>query len=112
MSVINPANATKNDLIVALVQKELKFSALLSSLITDVSAYATKGNKSIEFPKLTSFTATNRAFGVAGVDSVIVDTTDSLALSNNLFISYIIDTSSAIQSSINWILTASLICVQ
>lgn len=102
MAVINPSNATKNDLITALVQKELAFSAMLMPLITNVSQFAVKGNKTIEFPKLTSFSVANRAFGVAGVDSVVVDTTDSLPLDQNAFLSYIIDTSSAIQSSINW----------
>lgn len=102
MAAINPSNATKNDLIVALVQKELKFSALLAGLVTDVSQFAVKGNKTVEFPKLTSFTVANRAFGAAGVESVISETTDSLALSENAYLSYIIDTSSAIQSSINW----------
>lgn len=102
MSAINPSNATKNDLIVAMVQKELKFSAMLAGLVTDVSAFAVKGAKSIEFPKLSSFTVSNRAFGVAGSESVVADTTDALPLDKNAYLSYIIDTKSAIQSSINW----------
>ena len=102
MSAINPSNNTKNDMIVALVQKELKFSAILASLCTDVSAFAVKGAKQIEFPKLSSFTAGTRAFGVAGAESVITDTTDVLPLDKSAYLSYIIDTKSALQSSLSW----------
>ncbi len=102
MAAINPSTATKNDMIVALVQKELLFNAMLAPLVTNVSQFAVKGNKSVEFPKLTSFTAGLRAFGTAGVESVISESTDVLNLDQNLYIAYIIDTSSAIQSSINW----------
>lgn len=102
MPVINPSNATKNDLIVALVQKELQFSAMLGSLVTDVSSFAQKGMKTIAFPKLSSFTVANRAFGIAGTTSVITDTTDTLALTESAYVSWLIDTKSALQSSINW----------
>jgi hypothetical protein len=102
MSVINPSNTTKNDMIVALVQKELQFSALLAGLVTNVSQFAVKGNKSVEFPKLTSFSVANRSFGSAGTDSVISETVDTLNLNQNAYLSYIIDTASAIQSSISW----------
>lgn len=107
MSVINPSNATKNDLIVALVQKELAFSAMLGSLVTDVSAFAQKGMKSIAFPKLSSFTVSNRAFGSAGTATTISDTVDNLNLSENAYVSYLIDTKSALQSSIQWEMEAA-----
>jgi hypothetical protein len=102
MSVINPSNVTKNDLIVALVQKELQFSAMLGSLVTDVSAFAQKGMKTIAFPKLSSFSVSNRAFGTAGSATTISDTVDVLNLNESAYVSYIIDTKSALQSSINW----------
>ena len=47
--------ATKMDVIAAMVQKELKFKAVLSRYFEDVSAFAIKGAKSITFPKLSSF---------------------------------------------------------
>lgn len=93
---------TKNDLITALVQKELKFSAMLAGMVTDVSQFAQKGVKSISFPKLTSFTVGNRAFGIAGTESTISATTEKLDLDQNAYIAWVIDPKDAIQSTVEW----------
>ncbi len=93
--------ATKADLIAAVVQKELQFQAKLLPYVTDVSNFAVKGAKTIEFPKLTSFSITNRAEGSPGDSSVLTSATDSIALSFNAYCAWIIDSMSEVQTSIN-----------
>ena len=57
---------TKQDLVAAIVQKELAFQAKLVPTISNWSALAVKGAKSINIPRAASFTVTNRASGAAG----------------------------------------------
>jgi N4-gp56 family major capsid protein len=94
--------ATKQELIAALVQKELKASSILISYVNDVSAFAVKGTKSISFPKLGSLTAANRASGVAGVPQTAAATVDKLDLNQTPYVSYVIDPNDEIQSTLNW----------
>jgi len=93
--------ATKNDLITSLVQKELKFRAKLLASVTDLSSYAGKGMKSISFPKLSSFTVENRASAVPGTIQALSATTDKLDLNLNAYVSWLIDSSDEIQSSMD-----------
>lgn len=93
---------TKMDVITALVQKELKFKAKLAPFFTDVSKFAVKGAKTISFPKLGSFTVTERASGVAGDASLINATTDTLALNIPAYIAYIIDSNDSVQSTLEF----------
>lgn len=95
-------DATKQDLVAALVQKELKFMAKLLPSVTDVSSFAVKGAQSISFPKLGSFTVTNRAAGAQGDATVIASTADQLLLDKNAYIAYIVDPSEEIESVLNW----------
>ena len=92
--------ATKQDLIAAVVQKELAFRAKLMPTITDVSRFAIAGSKTIEFPKLTSFTVINRTEGVAGDSSVLTASTDIMNLDFNAYVAWIIDSMTAKQSNI------------
>ena len=92
--------ATKQDLIAALVQRELQFKAKLLPYFTDVSAYCIPGSKSISFPKLTSFTVVDRAEAAAGDATALTATVDQLSLDNNAYIAYIIDSMTKKQSSI------------
>jgi hypothetical protein len=94
--------STKQDIISAVVQKELKFAAMLAPYFYDVSQFAVKGMKSITFPKLGSFTAVNRASGAAGDATVVVATGDKMDLDQTPYISYIIDPNDAIQSTVMW----------
>jgi hypothetical protein len=94
--------ATKQDVISAIVQKELKFKAQLAPYFTDVSRFAVKGMKSIAFPKLGSFTVALRATGAAGDASVVTSTVDTMLLDHNAYIAYIVDPADAIQSTIEW----------
>lgn len=91
---------TKQDLIAATVQKELAFAAKLSPFVTDVSVFAVDGMKQISFPKLSSFTVSNRAEGVAGEATALTATVDSLLLDQNAYVSWIIDAMTMKQANI------------
>lgn len=93
---------TKMDLIIAMAQRELKASAQLAGFFSDKSQFATKGNKSVSFPKLTSFTAQDRASGVAGAEQVVSASVDQLLLNKNKQVLWVIDPSDEIQSTLNW----------
>lgn len=92
--------ATKQDLIAAIVQKELAFNAKLMPTITDVSQFCVPGAKTISFPKLSSFTVIDRASGVQGDASVLTSSVDVLDLEWNAYVAWIIDSSDEIQSAI------------
>jgi N4-gp56 family major capsid protein len=104
MSVISNTQMapTKMDLIVAAAQRELKASAQLAGFFSDKSQFAIKGSKSVSFPKLTSFTAQNRASGTAGTEQVVSSTVDKLDLDKNKQVLWVIDPSDEIQSTLNW----------
>lgn len=93
--------ATKQDLIAALVQRELAFKAKLLPYFTDVSAFAIPGSKSISFPKLTSFTVIDRVEAAAGDASALTATVDTLSLDFNAYVAYIIDSMTKKQANIN-----------
>lgn len=91
---------TKQDLIAALVQKELAFNAVLTRWFTDLSVLATPGSKSVSVPKLTSFTVVDRAEGSEGEATALTASVDQLLLDKNAYVSWIIDPVTAIQSNI------------
>lgn len=93
---------TKMDLIVEMAQRELKAQAQLAGFFTDKSAFAVKGAKSVSFPKLSSFTAQDRASGVAGVEQVVTASVDTLLLNKNKQVLWVIDPADEIQSTLNW----------
>lgn len=94
---------TKQDLISAFVQKELKENASLLPLISDLSSLAIKGAKSVSVPKLSSFTVNDRAFGVAGTESApLIDAVDTINLDKNKYIKVGYDAADAIQSTIDY----------
>lgn len=93
--------ATKMDLIATAVQRELAFRAKMVPTITDVSQFAEPGLKSIEFPKLGSFTVQKRVEGSAGDATVLVSSTDVMNLDQNAYVAWIIDATSRIQSRID-----------
>jgi hypothetical protein len=94
--------ATKQDLIAAVVQKELKHRAILAPFFMDLSSLAVKGAKTVSIPKMTSFTAIDRASGVAGDSTVLTAAVDQMALEWNAYVAWLIDESDAVQSSIDW----------
>lgn len=91
---------TKADIIAAVVQKELAFASKLLPFVTDVSQWAVKGAKTINIPKLTSFTITNRASGVQGDSSVLTSAVDTISLNFNAYCAWIIDSFDETQTSI------------
>lgn len=99
---------TKMDFIASLVQKELKESASLLPFVTDYSALAGKGVKSIEIPKLSSFTVQSRAFGAAASENAALsDSTDVINLDQNKIILFGYDSKDAIQSTIEYKMMAA-----
>jgi hypothetical protein len=98
----NEMNATKQDLIAALVQKELKFASKLAGRATDVSRFAVKGAKTVSFPRLGSFTITNRAAGTPEDAAAISSSADQLDLSFVAHVNYIVDPAEAIESVLDW----------
>ncbi len=92
---------TKQDLIAAAVQRELKHNTKLLPFVTDVSQFAVKGAKSISFPKLSSFTVENRASATAGTVQHLTAAVDKLDLNFNAYVSWLIDASDEAQSTID-----------
>lgn len=93
--------ATKQALISSLIQKELKFKSKLLPTVTDLSAFAVKGAKSISFPKLTSFTVQNRGSAVAGDIQALTSSVDTLDLNINAYVSFLIDSFDMQQTAID-----------
>jgi hypothetical protein len=93
---------TKQDVIAAIAQRELKFAAKLAPFFTDLSSLAVKGAKSISVPKLGSFTAVNRASAAAGDATVIGATVDTLALNQTSYLSWIVDSADEVQSTLDY----------
>jgi hypothetical protein len=104
MSVIaNTETApTKMELIIAAAQRELKFQSKMAQFFYDASPFATKGNKSVSFPKLSSFQALDRASGAAGVLQAIASSAEKLDLDKVKQVLWLIDPQDEIQSTLNW----------
>lgn len=103
----NVLTAAKQDLIGALVQRELLESASLLNVCTDYSNLAVKGSKSVSIPKLTSFTVQDRAFGAAGSENAaLVTAVDTINLDKNKYIKFGYDSADEQQASINYLTTA------
>jgi hypothetical protein len=93
--------ATKQDLIAALVQKELKFQAKLVGTVTDVSPFAVKGAKSVSFPNAGSFTVENRATATAGLIQDLTFTAEQLLLDQRLYVGWLVDSVDEYQSNVD-----------
>jgi hypothetical protein len=102
------ASNTKNDLIIAAVQKNLIEKSVLAPLVRDVSAFAIKGAKSIEVPRLSNFTVQDRTFGATGDAEALLDSADQINFDFNAYIAYLYDSRSVYQSSIDWQVEAAL----
>lgn len=92
--------ATKNDLIIALVQAELISESILAPTILDVSKFAKKGSQSISFPKAGSFTVENRASGVAATVQNLTFAADKMDLEFRATVSWLIDSMDELQSAV------------
>jgi hypothetical protein len=94
-------SATKQEIIAAMVQRELKFQAKLIGTVLDVSAFAVKGSKSASFPKTGSLTVENRASGVAGNAQALTFATDKLDFDQRAYICWIIDSVDEYQANVD-----------
>jgi hypothetical protein len=98
---------TKQDVISAMVQRELLESASLLPCLGNYSNLAVKGSKQIELPQYSSFTVQDRAFGAAGSENAaLTDSTDVIALSKNKYIKFGYDAADAIQSTTDYLAEA------
>jgi hypothetical protein len=103
MSAQNLVN-TKQDLIAALVQRELKEGASLLPCVGDYSNLAVKGSKTISLPQLSSFTVQDRAFGSAATENAaLTDSADQIALDKNKIVLFGYDAHDAQQSTIDYL---------
>lgn len=91
---------TKQALIAALVQKELASKTVLGNFFANMSMFAVPGAKTISFPKLSSFTVSNRTEGVAGEATALTASLDTMLLDQNAYVAWIIDAMTLIQSNI------------
>lgn len=73
-------SATKNDLKIAFVQRELISKAVVMPSIADFSAFAAKGSKQIEVPRAGSFTVEDRATTVQATLANVTYAVDTITL--------------------------------
>jgi len=98
---------TKQDVISAIVQRELTESASLIQNCRDLSSLAVKGVKQIELPKLSQFTVQDRAFGAAASENAaLTDSTDVVALDKNKIVLFGYDAKSDVQSTVAYLTEA------
>lgn len=93
--------ATKNALIVALVQRELISKAVVMPSILDASAYAVKGSKSISIPRGGSFSVEDRATTAQATLANVTYAVDTIVLDQMSTISWVVDPQDEIESSID-----------
>jgi hypothetical protein len=93
--------ATKQDLIAALVQRELKYQAKLIGTVSDVSPFAVKGAKSISFPLASSFTVENRASATAGTIQDLTFAKEQLDLNFRAYIGWTVDSVDEYQANVD-----------
>lgn len=99
---------SKQDLILAAVQKNLIERAVLAPTVRDLSSFAVKGAKSIAVPKLDNFTVADRVFGAAQDAIALTDDKDIINLDFNAYIAYLYDSRDAMQSTIEYQVEAAL----
>ena len=92
--------AVKQALIASMVQKEIREQAKFMPLVTDYSALAVAGAKSVSLPKFDSFTVGARASGVAGTPDNLTADADTIDLDTNLYVQWIIDSWDELQSNV------------
>lgn len=92
--------ATKNDLIVSLVQKELISKAVVMPTIFDASIYAGKGAKSIKIPRAGSFSVEDRASGAQATLANVTYATDTINLDQVSTVSWLVDPQDEVESSV------------
>jgi nucleoid DNA-binding protein len=93
--------ATKAEIIAAMVQKELISQSVLASTIMDVSRFAVKGAETVSFPKAGSFTVENRASGAQATIQNLTFAKDTMTLGFRATVSWLIDPMDELESVID-----------
>lgn len=93
--------ATKAEIIAAMVQKELISQSVLASTIMDVSRFAVKGAETVSFPKAGSFTVENRASAAQATIQNLTFAKDTMALDFRATVSWLIDPMDELESVID-----------
>jgi hypothetical protein len=103
MAIVSNTNlvATKNDLIISLVQRELISRAVVMPSIADLSAFAGKGAKSFAVPRAGSFSVEDRASGAAAAQVAVTFATDTITVNQMSTVSWVVDPQDEIESSID-----------
>jgi len=94
-------SSQKTALIDNMAQMELAANTILAPTIRNVSDRAIPGSLSIAFPRLTSFTASDRAEGVAGDATALTSANDVMLLEHKPYVAYIIDSVTELQTMVN-----------
>lgn len=93
---------TKQEVISALVQRQLISSAIVAPTVRDVSVFAQgKGKDRISFPKKGNFTVENRASATAATIQDLSFTKDTMDLNFRATIAWTIDSHDEIESSVD-----------
>lgn len=92
--------ATKNDLIISRVQRELISKAVVMPSISDFSAFAGKGMKSIEVPRAGSFSVENRATTVEATLANVTYATDAIQLNRRDVVAWVVDADDEVESTV------------
>jgi len=93
--------ATKNALIVGLVQRELISKAVVMPSILDASVYAVKGTKSISVPRAGSFTVEDRATTVQAALANVTYAVDLIVLDQMSTVSWVVDPQDEVESQVD-----------
>lgn len=89
------------ELILQLVQKELIQSAVLANTVMNVSSFATPGNDLIKFPRLTSFSAVDKAEDTDASAANLTFATDSLLLDKHKIVYAEVEKYAILQSRVD-----------
>lgn len=93
--------ATKNALIVALVQRELIAKAVVMPSILDASVYAVKGTKSISVPRAGSFAVEDRATTAQATLANVTYAVDTIVLDQMSTVSWVVDPQDEVESQVD-----------
>lgn len=93
--------ATKNQLIVALVQRELIAKAVVMPSIYDASVYAVKGTKSISVPRAGSFSVEDRATTAQATLANVTYAVDTIVLDQMSTVSWVVDPQDEVESQVD-----------
>lgn len=94
-------SALRQDLIAAMVQRELIDEAVLAPGVMDVSQFAEPSAKSIEFPKAGSFTVQKKQEDEEAQAQTVTYATDSLPLDQEAVVQWVLPKRSSLQSRPN-----------